>query len=597
MTSATNVHRYLERLGKVALATWTCCFVVCGCQQSSSPPTSLPVASESHDTPDSPDGSVETDLRFETSPSFDSLQIVYDNGKDGGAYSILESLGGGVAIIDFDCNGVLDCFFPGGGKITPRTESASGTVSGLPSRLVRQTNVGEFRDCSAAAYIDAPLSYSHGAAAHDFDNDGFEDILVTGYGDVALWRNLGDGTFENVADAAQLNAIERADRWSTSAAWGDLNGDALPDLYLANYVNWSFDNDPKCGLPVQDVCPPRRFDGLADEVFLNRGDGTFTDARTLAGLRSDGKGLGVVIADLDSDHDLDIYVANDTVQNFFYVNNAQAKFEEQAVLSGLAMDDYANANGSMGVAVSDFDTDGRPDIWVTNFEEEITALYRNDGGGNFSFDSRKAGLNLLGKLFVGFGCITGDFDLDSFPDVAIANGHVVYHPSNTSIAQFPLVLLNRNARFVRAPETIGEYFANRHVGRGLAVGDMDRNGAPDLIYVNSFAPASLQLNQTDVSNMNLVVRLCGTASSRIPVGAVATLRWGDHIRTKQLVGGMGYLSTSSPEFHFAIPAGAEIKTLEVHWPSGQVTRLTPSQIESESESTNRAVLTIIEGQQ
>lgn len=578
-----------------SIALFACPIFFLGCQHETPQPALPTPAEESTESFALSPQTARTELRFETSSALENQQVVYDNGKDGGAYSILESLGGGVAIVDFDRNGILDCFFPGGGKITRSTDTTPAEIQGLPSRLIRRGFQDESNDCSHNAWVDLSLSYSHGAAAHDFDNDGFEDILVTGYGDVSLWLNKGDGTFENVATVAGLNSIERPVRWSTSAAWGDLNNDGSPDLYLANYVDWSFEKDPSCGSPVRDVCPPRRFEGLADEIYMNRGDGTFEDARLKAGLRDGGKGLGVVMADLDDDRDLDIYVANDTVQNFFYVNDGAAKFEEQAVLSGLAMDDYANANGSMGVAVSDFDVDGRPDIWVTNFEEEITALYHNDGGGNFSFDSRKAGLNMLGRLFVGFGCVTGDFDLDSFPDVAIANGHVLYHGKNSNIAQLPLVLLNRNFRFERAPGAIGEYFATRHLGRGLAVGDMDRNGCPDLIYVNTLEPASLQLNETPSQALNFTIRTIGTTSTRTPTGTVAVLRYGDETRTEQLVGGMGYLSTSSPELHFSVPAEANLSSLEIRWPNGEVTTLAGNEMEETIKRGRSSTLTIVEG--
>lgn len=498
---------------------------------------------------------------FEQSSSLDLQKVVCQNGEESQMLSIVESLGGGVGLFDYDRDGYLDLLFPSGGSI-----NKTG-LTGLPSRLLRQVSPEQFEDVSSSAGVSDAFYYSHGVACGDYNHDGFTDVLVTGFGGLVLWHNNGDGTFSNEAVMAKLTD----DQWSTSAAWGDFNNDGLLDFYVSHYVDWSLTNNPPCQGPSgeADVCPPRQFNGITDSLYMNQGNGVF-ELSSQAGLNEGGKGLGVLLIDLDQDRDLDIYVANDTEPNFFYVNNGQGQFEDQSMISGLALDDMANPNGSMGITSTDFNQDGLPDIFVTNYEEELFSLYRNDGERSFVYVSRRRGINQLGKLYVGFGCVAGDFDLDGDEDIAIANGHVVHQPVNAQVKQVPLYLVNEmeNDNFTSATFPATSYFSQPHLGRGVATGDVNRNGKLDLVFVNTLEPSALLLNKTSSTSRGIVLQLVGKASNRDGIGARVTLTTEKGDRVKDVFSGMSYLSSSPNEIYFAVENLSTIQKISVQWPSG-----------------------------
>ncbi|MCA9007758.1 MAG: VCBS repeat-containing protein, partial [Planctomycetaceae bacterium] len=352
-----------------------CLVAGCGSQSTVQPPST--VGQKADDSP--------SPIRFVDRTEALGIDFVYQNDEAANRYTILESIGGGVAIFDYDLNGLDDLLFPGGGSFP-----AENQLSGLPTALFSQVSPSQFVNQSQSSGIAPSRYYSHGCSVADYDNDGFPDVVITGYGGILCWHNLGDGTFEEVSVRSHL--IDPS--WSTSAGWGDLNGDGALDLYLTHYVDWSFENDPRCGDDVKprDVCPPRSFKGLDDRVFFSNGDGTFYDATEEAGLIAAGKGLGVVLGDLDGDLDLDIYVGNDTTDNFLYLNQGQGNFQEAAMIHGVAVDDEAVANGSMGVDIGDYNRDGLPDLWVANYEADRFALYKNIGKGQFLYASRESGI-------------------------------------------------------------------------------------------------------------------------------------------------------------------------------------------------------------
>ena len=491
------------------------------------------------------------------------IEFTYHSGAEADHCTILESLGGGVGWLDFDRDGWLDLVATGGGGF-----AAGNQVTGRPTQLFHSAYGEQFVPVAAAAGIESTQLYSHGVAVGDYDHDAFADFLVTGYGQPQLWRNMGDGTFEETAAAAEITDA----RWSSSAGWADLNGDGNLDLYIAHYVNWSFENHPYCssGKPqVREICPPREYEPLPHSVYYSRGDGRFEDATAKAGLRPDGKGLGVLLCDVEPDGDVDIYVANDTTDNFLYVNDGRGRFAEVGIARGVALDDRGIPNGSMGVDLCDYNQDALPDLWVANYEHESFALYRNEGAGNFLHVSQRLGITDLGGLFVGFGTACDDFDADGDCDFVVTNGHVIKYPQSAPRKQLPLLLEYTGRRYERARFQLESYFEQPHEGRGLAVADFDADGDLDIAISHLNEPLALLRNNSRSHSPWLSVSLVGTRSCRDAVGARVEVRQGDVRSSRQVTGGGSYLSHHCRDLHFVFPPGDEPVTLSIHWPSGQ----------------------------
>ena len=515
---------------------------------------------------------VSTVASFVDRASESGVDFTYRNGQEAGYYSIVESLGGGVGLIDLDRNGQLDLVLPGGGRF-----GSDDTISGRRIGVFFNRGDWDFLDAASQSGTAAESRwYSHGAAVGDYDADGFSDVLVTGYGSVVLWKNMGDGTFEQATPSSGLTD----DRWSSSAAWGDLNGDGHLDLYIAHYVNWSFENNPYCPSKEtgkQDICPPRQFQPLPDSLYLSNGDGTFRDASVASGLVQEGamgKGLGVMMCDIDLDGDLDIYVCNDTVPNFLYRNDGQGHLQEVAMQSGAAVSETGVPEGSMGVDLGDYNLDGRLDLWVTNYERESIALYRNDGRGMFRHVSHIAGLTTVGGLFVGWGTSFLDYDLDGDEDVFVSNGHVIRHPSEAPVRQLPLLFENsQGRRFTNVAPAAGDYLATPHMGRGVARGDLDLDGDVDLVVCHTNEPVAVLENRSGRGDRHwLGVRLIGTRAGtpRDAAGAVVTITVrGLPTQTRQVKSGTSYASSNGPGVRFGLGTSDEVSSVKIRWPGGQ----------------------------
>ena len=526
-------------------------------------------------------GAIETQARFVDRASAAGVEFTYRNGEEAGHYAILESLGGGVAMFDYDADGDLDLFFPGGGRFDTNEQ-----VLGLPGALYRNENRWQFADVTEAAGVASAPYYSHGAIVGDYDNDGFRDLLVTGYGGLVLYQNLGDGTFIAVTGQAGLTDT----LWSSSAAWGDLDGDGNLDLYVAHYVNWSFQNHPHCPGPkpgTREVCSPREFDPLPDTLYLSNGEGTFRDASREVALSTEGKGLGVLMADVDLDGDLDIYVANDTVPNFLYRNERDSsapggsvRLAEMGLMSGTSLSDTGVADGSMGVDLGDYNLDGLPDLWVANFERESFALYRNEGDFFFQHVSQATGVTAVGGLYVGWGTVFFDFDRDGDEDVFVSNGHVIRYPVNAPVRQQPLLYENLDGqRLVNVAPAAGEYMSAPHMGRGVAMGDLDSDGDIDLAVSHTNEPVVLLENVTGEAESGtaeprpadphwLGVRLIGTQSPRDAVGAVVRLKTAAGEQVRQVRGGASYASSHDLRLLFGLGEQSTVEQIEITWPSG-----------------------------
>lgn len=554
--------------------TWSAARISClmialvasACQRPEAPPLPVPVASDQDSKPSAPG-------YFEDRTPGSGLDFTCRNGEEANLYSILESLGGGVALLDYDQDGWLDLFVTGGGYFAGEDRQQ---IQGYPGKLYRSRGPWQFQDVTAEAGLPVTGQfYNHGTAVGDYNNDGWPDLLVTGYGRLALYHN-NKGRFEDVTERAGLRD-KRPLHWSTSAAWADLNGDSWPDLFVVHYVDWSFQNNPRCpgykfGQP-QDVCPPERFAPLPSDLYWNNGDGTFTRARD-AGILP-GKGLGVVAADVSDDGKPDIYVANDGAANYLYLNRGDGKFDNVALSSGVAYDGEGHPNGSMGVDVADFDGSGRLSIFVANYENDLHCLYRNLGNTQFLCVSRPAGLGAIGLSFVAFGTGFLDFDRDGHEDLFISNGHVVRYPASGDRKQRPILFRNlrkpedapEKIRFADVSAHAGPYFQQRHLGRGVALGDLDNDGRTDLVISHLNAPVILLRNQVKNGHHWLGVKLRGQRN-RDAVGARLTLEAGDQKQVKVIKGGGSYLSASDLRVIFGLGTADRIQRLTVRWPSG-----------------------------
>jgi hypothetical protein len=540
------------------------------------------------------------------------VHFSYRNGQEAGHYAILESLGGGVGLIDYDGDGLLDLFVTGGGYFDgPKKDR----IKGHPCKLYQNLGGWKFRDVTAEAGLEGIPFYSHGAAVADYDRDGWPDLLVTGYGRLALFRNVagpdGGRRFTEVTRAAGLLGDHF---WSTSAAWGDLDGDGWPELYVCQYVDWSLKNNPTCeGYSrkiERDICSPKQFEARPHALYHNNRDGTFTDVTRSAGLHTErkerdydelaylspkarerlresdherdfGKGLGVAIVDVNGDGKPDIYVANDTTDKFLYMNRGakgRLRFEDTAVRSGVARDQNGMPNGSMGVDAGDYDGSGQPALLVTNYQNELHALYRNLASGAvpiFEFGSQSVGLAGLGRQYVGFGTGFVDLDSDGWLDVVIANGHVIRYPAGAGVRQLPVLLHSRgrgnqgeDVRFEHVTAEAGPYFQVEHQGRGLAIGDLDNDGRPDLIVSHLNDPVTLLRNEAGAGNHWLGVELIDKEHGD-DVGAKLTLEVDGRRLTRFARGGTSYLSSSDRRHLFGLGEASKVGRLTVVWPSGK----------------------------
>ncbi len=539
-----------------------------GCNQQPAPaPQAVPAPVSVRVAPVAP-ASTSGRLRFvECAPGW-GVRVEYRDGSESGLFTILESLGGGVGVLDYDRDGTPDLYFPQGGQFEP-SKQPFGNSSRL-LRQVRTTPQPMYADVSDKCGGVLSPHYSHGAAITDYDNDGFDDVLVTGYGGLQLFRNLGDGTFEEVSQPSGLTDTQ----WSSSAAWGDFNGDGANDLYVAHYANWSPENDPPCYFRDQmtrDVCPPRDFAGLPNIVYLSDGAGGFLSPGNTFGDVSQGKGLGVAAADVDLDGDIDVYVANDNAMNSLLVNDGHAKFVESGSLSGTGFGDTGQMDGSMGVDIGDFNGDGLPDIWVTNYENETFAMYRNFDGQFFQHVSRSTGIAAAGGMSVGWGTVFADFDLDGDEDLFTGNGHVIRHPTNSPLQQPPLVLLNEEfQRYVDVAAHSGDYTASPHMSRGVAGADLDHDGDLDLVVSHINQPAAILRNDAVPRGQWLEVELIGTKSPRWAEGAWVEFQSTGQKLIRLKKGGTSYASTSDRRLHLGLGKAAKVDRLTVHWPSGLV---------------------------
>jgi hypothetical protein len=520
---------------------------------------------------------------FEDMTETSGVNFSYRNGEevDPPHLSILESLGGGVALIDYDGDGLLDIFVPGGGYFDGPDKKQ---IKGHPCKLFKNLGGFKFKDVTHEVGLDKlagdqPWFYSHGCAVADYDCDGWPDLLVTGWGRIALFRNESDNKGgRRFRDVSAEAGLAKGITWATSAAWADFDGDGYPDLYVCQYVNWSFDNNPKCSYDdkTRDVCPPKSFEGHPHKVFHNNTKGGFVDVSDEVGLRKDmnGKGLGVLAVDVNLDHKPDVYVANDTVDNFLYMNCStpgKIRFKEDGLRAFVARDGSSNPNGSMGVEAFDHTGSGLPSIFVTNYEGELHALYRNVSRDNltmFLFHTPASGIAALGQRYVGWGTGFLDIDHHGWEDLFIANGHAIRYPTGAARRQLPVLMRNRNDKFKDITKRGGSYFQQPHLARGVALGDLDNDGKLDLVISHMNDPVAILRNVAPSDNHWLGVSL-STAGHADLVGARVVVESGGRKQTRFAKGGGSYASSPDRRHVFGLGATDRIDKVTVFWPDGK----------------------------
>ncbi len=492
------------------------------------------------------------------------------SGYEAELYTMLEFVGAGVSVIDFNLDGLQDLVFGGGGGF-----GEGPSIHGAACKFYRAESKFRFADVSSKALLDGSKFYNHGVFVEDIDADGFEDLLITGFGGVQLYLNQGDGTFALADESLTPNDPH----WSTAACFGDVNADGLVDLYLAHYGNWSLENNPYCfgkvnGVPVRKTCAPESFLGIDDSLFVLDANGSFDDVSKEMGLVPQGRGLGIVSADFDMDGDVDFYVANDESENFLYLNQNGKNLLERGIQNGCAVDGNGQVQGSMGIAIGDLQGDMIADLFVTNFSNEISAFYSGRSRGSFRFQSPQVGIKLLGPSQVSWGTVLQDFDRDGDDDLMIVSGHV--DRTNDYYKQRPTLMENQAARFIDRTDVAGSYFVESWASRALAIFDHDVDGNMDCVVTHLDETSHVLRNATKSDGRYLYVRLIGTKSNRNALGAVVKSKDSKgNEQFKHRYGGGSYLATAEKVLTFTSPSNsdADRTDLTITWPSGIVSTI------------------------
>jgi hypothetical protein len=491
-----------------------------------------------------------------------------------------ETMGGGVALFDYDNDGRLDIFFVNGARIDdpmPPGRMPDKSDRKYWNRLYHQNPDGAFTDVTEKAGLTGlPQNrYGMGVAAGDYDNDGFEDLYVTGYGGNTLYHNNGDGTFTDVTAHAGVAAAG----WSSSAGFFDYDNDGKLDLFVTRYLEWSFADNRYCGERKPNgraYCHPDNYSGIANVLYHNNGDGTFTDVSQKAGIANpQGKSLGVAFADFDGDGWTDIYVANDSVQCFLYRNNHDGTFADVSLTAGVGFNEDGKTFAGMGVDFADYDNDGHPDIVVTDLSDQRYMLYRNNGDGSFTDVTDRSGVGRATLKYSGWSTRLVDIDNDGWKDLFTAQGHVMDNIEVTSpnlrYLQPPLLLRNVTGRFVTAEQALG--LKTPWAGRGAAFGDIDNDGDIDIVVANLGQKAYVLRNDGGNRNAWIGVKTTGRKSNRDGIGCrVKVVSASGAAQYATVNTAVGYLSASDKRLLIGLGADKTAKLVEIRWPSGVVQR-------------------------
>ena len=498
------------------------------------------------------------------------IYFVHNNGAFGAKY-LPESLGPGCAFIDYDNDGYPDILLING-QDWPGHGQKKSTL-----KLYHNDRNGTFSDVTVKAGLALNL-YGMGAAVGDYDNDGHDDIFVTALGQSHLFHNNGNGTFSDVTVKAGLSGITE---FSTSAAWVDYDKDGRLDLLVANYVQWTVDTDVHCTLDGthKSYCTPESYKGASARLWHNLGNGRFEDVTRQAGLFNPAsKALGVAILDYNNDGWPDFVLANDTQPNKLYLNNRNGTFSETGVIAGIAFSEDGIARAGMGVDAVDYDRSGRPSIIITNFSNQMMALYHNEGNGLFVDEAPRSEIGRSSLLTLGFGCFFFDYDLDGWPDILVANGHIENEiekiQKRIKYRQPAHLFRNIQGRsFAEVTASAGTALEMPRVARGAAYADIDNDGDLDLLITTNGGPPVLLRNEGGNHNHALRIRLQGTKSNRDGIGAIVRVENGTEKQWQMMRSGSSYLSQSELVLTFGLGGLDRISRIKVEWPSGQVDTL------------------------
>jgi hypothetical protein len=498
---------------------------------------------------------------------------------------IVETQCGGAAAFDFDNDGWIDILLVDGSTLA---DYRAGKCH--PPRLYHNNHDGTFTDVSAKSGLNF-CGWGYGVAIGDFDNDGWEDVYITGFHGSALYRNNHDGTFTDVTKKA---GVANADRWGTSASFGDYDNDGNLDLYVANYVDLNIDNLPKFGdgpfcqyrgIPVN--CGPRGLKGARDRLYHNNGDGTFTEVTEKLGIDTESYyGLGVLWLDYDKDGCLDLYVANDSSPSQLYHNNCKGGFTEVGAEAGVAYSSDGQEQAGMGIDSADYDRDGWPDIVKTNFSDDSTNLYHNDHNGEFTDVAGSAGVGGVSSPYLGFGTKFLDYDNDGWPDIFIANGHVDPQVEGQSFgvgyAERPFLFHNlKNGKFEEVGEKAGPALAKKYVGRAALTADFWNRGRQDLLITNLDTSPVLLRNEVPAPGHWLRLKTIGSKSNRDGFGARIEIAVEGSTRYAEVRAGSSFESSSDPRVHFGLGTATRVDGIIVRWPSRQIEKLGPEAADQE----------------
>jgi len=515
-------------------------------------------------------------IRFENRQARSHVGFVLNNGTIA-SKPIVDSVLGGVAVLDYDGDGFLDIFFTNGANLPDMAKQGPE----FSNRLYRNKHDGTFEDVTAAAGVGGD-GYSMGVAVGDYDNDGFPDIFVAGVNRNILYHNNGHSGFTDVTAKAGLEGLDSGGKknWSVGAAWFDYDNDGLLDLFVSNYLDWSFENNVLCGESGKRLsCSPAHYRGLPNTLYHNNGDGTFSDVSAAVGISGHtGKGMGVAIADFDGDGFADVFVANDNERNFLFHNDAGRSFSEVGVLAGTAFTEDGVPASSMGVDFRDLDGDGKPDLVVTALEGETFTVRKNIGGGLFSDITYQSGVGLASNVMSGWSVGAFDFDNDGDKDLFVTNSHASENVEKYSFRhyrQHNAVFRNRrDGTFLNVSAASGLATEPVRAHRGAAFGDLNNDGGVDVVTSSIGDLAEIWFNTSPSRGHWILIQTVGRKSNRDGIGtAIKLTAASGRVQYNHVTTSVGYVSSSDRRVHFGLGGDTVVKELELRWPSGKIQTL------------------------